>query len=190
MQVFRKKVLLITALKEQLNKLKGNVVVTEAVSLNPIEPELLKIEVTPLAPKLRKNRTAHTDDIRHTLEEAATLREIVEGKRLIHPLNTSLDYACTYTKRIQELLMILQWTCPYITDLGTKLVAVTPKNKTKQVRFTEQITTSGKTTVTTPPSANVDSNKPVLSSIGVTLLSSASRSKSTDNTKKNRSRRT
>nr|GEV79764.1 retrovirus-related Pol polyprotein from transposon TNT 1-94 [Tanacetum cinerariifolium] len=106
----------------------------EAVSLHPIDPELLNIEVAPLAPKLRKNRTAHTDYIRHTQEEAATLREIVESERLLNPLNTSLDYACKYTKRIQELLIILQQTCPCITDLGTKLVAVTPKNKDQQIR--------------------------------------------------------
>nr|GEX57449.1 hypothetical protein [Tanacetum cinerariifolium] len=128
----QEQVLVITALKEQLNKLKGKMIVTEAVSLNLIDPELLKIEVAPLAPKLRKNRTAHTDYIRHTLKEVATLREIVKSERLINPLNTSLDYACKYTKWIQELLLILQQTCPYITDLGTKLVAVTPKNKNKQ----------------------------------------------------------
>nr|GFD15150.1 pyruvate, phosphate dikinase regulatory protein, chloroplastic [Tanacetum cinerariifolium] len=58
-------------------------------------------------PKLRKNRTAHTDYIRHTQEEAATLREIVESERLLSPLNTSLAYACKYARRIQELLLIL-----------------------------------------------------------------------------------
>nr|GEW67807.1 integrase, catalytic region, zinc finger, CCHC-type, peptidase aspartic, catalytic [Tanacetum cinerariifolium] len=58
--------------------LKGKTVLTEAVSLNPIDPELLKVDVAPLVPKLRKNRTAHTDYIRHTQEEAATLREIIE----------------------------------------------------------------------------------------------------------------
>nr|GEW20110.1 hypothetical protein [Tanacetum cinerariifolium] len=173
-------------LKEQLNKLKGKVVITEAVSLNPIDPELLKVDVAPLAPKLRKNRIAHTDYIRHTQEEAATLREIVESERLLNPLNTSLDYACKYTRWIQELLIILQQTCPCLTDLGTKLVGVTPKNKTKKIIFTEQITKSGKTTVTTPPSANVDSNIHVLSSTGVILVSSASGSMSQDNTKKNR----
>nr|GEW37947.1 hypothetical protein [Tanacetum cinerariifolium] len=71
----QEKVLVITALKETLSKLKGKAVVTEAVSLHPLDPELLKTDVTPLAPKLRKNRTAHTDYIRHTQEEAATLRE-------------------------------------------------------------------------------------------------------------------
>nr|GFC91099.1 hypothetical protein [Tanacetum cinerariifolium] len=121
-------------LKEQLNKLKGKAVLTEAVSLNPIDPALLQVDVALLVPKLCKNRTAHTDYIRHTQEEAATLREIVESERLLSPLNTSLAYACKYTRRIQELLMILQQTCPSITDLGTKLVAVTPKNNTKQIR--------------------------------------------------------
>nr|GFC21600.1 hypothetical protein [Tanacetum cinerariifolium] len=90
----QEKVLVITALKEQLNKLKGKAVVTEVVSLNPIDPELLKVDVTPLVPKLRKNRTTHTDYIRHTQEEVATLRKIVESKRLLSPLNTSLVYAC------------------------------------------------------------------------------------------------
>nr|GEX03195.1 hypothetical protein [Tanacetum cinerariifolium] len=92
------KVLVITALKEQLSKLKGKAVFTEVVYINPIDPELLKVDVAPLVPKLRKNRTAHIDYIRHTLDEAATLREIVESKRLLSPINTSLDYACKYTR--------------------------------------------------------------------------------------------
>nr|GFB01529.1 hypothetical protein [Tanacetum cinerariifolium] len=186
----KEKVLVITALKEQLYKLKGKAVLSEAVSLNPIDPELLKVDVATLVPKLRKNRTTHIDYIRYTLDEAATLREIVESDRLLSPLNTSLDYACKYTRRIQELLMILQQTCPSLTELGTKLVAVTLKNETKQIRPTKQTTKSGKTTVTTPPSANLDSNTPVLSSTGVILVSSASGSMSQDNTKKNRIQRT
>nr|GFA62748.1 retrovirus-related Pol polyprotein from transposon TNT 1-94 [Tanacetum cinerariifolium] len=141
----QEKALVITALKEQLNKLKRKAVLTEAVSLNLINPELLKVDVASLVPKLRKNMTTHTDYIRHTQEEAATLREIVKR---------------------------------------TKLVAVTPKNKTKQIRPTEQITKSGKTTVTRPPSANIYSNTPVLSSTGVNLVSSTSGSLSQDNTKK------
>nr|GFA15032.1 hypothetical protein [Tanacetum cinerariifolium] len=116
--------------------------------------EVTEVDVAPLVPKLCKNRTAQTDYIRHTQEKAATLREIVErkrllsplntsldyasatlreiveSKRLLSPLNTSLDYACKYTRRIQELLMILQQTCPSLTDLGTKLVAVTLETDT------------------------------------------------------------
>nr|GEV78564.1 hypothetical protein [Tanacetum cinerariifolium] len=89
-------------------------------------------------------------------------KEIVESERLLSPLNASLDYA----------------------------LAITPKNKTKQIRPIKQIIKLGKTTVTTPPSANLDSNTPVLSSTGVILVSSASGSMSQDNTKKNRIRRT
>nr|GEV59644.1 hypothetical protein [Tanacetum cinerariifolium] len=81
------------SLKETLSKLKGKAIVTEAVTLHPIDPELLKIDVAPLAPKLRNNRTAHTDYLRHTQEETSTLREIVESERFLNPLNTSLDYA-------------------------------------------------------------------------------------------------
>nr|GEX29668.1 integrase, catalytic region, zinc finger, CCHC-type, peptidase aspartic, catalytic [Tanacetum cinerariifolium] len=132
----QEKVLVITTLKEQLNILKGKAVLTEVVSLNPIDPKLLKVDVTPLVPKLRKNRTAYRDYIRHTREEAATLRKIVESEGLLSPLNTSLVYACKYTRRIQELLMILQQTCPYLTDIGTKLEAITPMKKTKQIRHT------------------------------------------------------
>nr|GEV12331.1 hypothetical protein [Tanacetum cinerariifolium] len=127
------KVLVIAALKESLSKLKGKAVVNEAVTLHPIDPELLKIDVAPLAPKLHNNRIAHTDYLRHTQDETTTLREIVKSERLLNPLNTSLDYACKYTKRIQELLIILQQTCPCITDLRTKLMA--PQGNTKNDRI-------------------------------------------------------
>nr|GFC65425.1 hypothetical protein [Tanacetum cinerariifolium] len=60
------KVLVITTLKEQLDKIKGKTVITEAVSLNSINPKLLKVDVTPVVLKLRKNRMAHLDYIRHT----------------------------------------------------------------------------------------------------------------------------
>nr|GFB41009.1 hypothetical protein [Tanacetum cinerariifolium] len=73
--------------------LKGKEVLTKAISLNPIDPALLQVDIASLVPKLHKNRTAHTDYIRHTQEEAATLREIVESERLLSLLNTSLAYA-------------------------------------------------------------------------------------------------
>nr|GEU34465.1 hypothetical protein [Tanacetum cinerariifolium] len=75
----QEKVLVITALKETLSKLKGKAVVNEAVTLHPIDPEMLKIDVAPLASKLHKNITAHTDYLRHTQKETATLREIVKS---------------------------------------------------------------------------------------------------------------
>nr|GEX05792.1 putative ribonuclease H-like domain-containing protein [Tanacetum cinerariifolium] len=90
----QEKVLVITALKKNLRKLKGKAVVDEAVISHPIVPEMLKVDVAPLAPKLRNNRTVHSDYIRHTQEETVTLMEIVEQGRSLNLLNTSLDYAC------------------------------------------------------------------------------------------------
>nr|GEW29320.1 retrovirus-related Pol polyprotein from transposon TNT 1-94 [Tanacetum cinerariifolium] len=143
-----------------LKKLKGKAVVNKAVTLHPLNPELLKIDVAPLAPKLQNNRTAHDDYLKHTQEETATLREIIKNERLLNPLNTSLDYSCT------------------------KLIVVTPVNHNKKIRVTKHITSSGNTPITTPSSTNIVSNKPVLSSTGVTLPTSASGSQSQGNTKK------
>nr|GEV25231.1 hypothetical protein [Tanacetum cinerariifolium] len=117
----QEKVLVITALKDTLSKIKRKAVVDEAVILHLIGPELLKTDVASLAPKLRNNRTAHYDNLKHTQEETATLREIVDHERSLSPLNTSLDYTCKYTKWIQELLIILKQTCPCINDLGVTL---------------------------------------------------------------------
>nr|GEU63877.1 hypothetical protein [Tanacetum cinerariifolium] len=55
LQSLQEKVLVITALKDTLRKLNGKAVVNEAVTLHFIDPELLKIDVAPLAPKLRVN---------------------------------------------------------------------------------------------------------------------------------------
>nr|GEW57814.1 hypothetical protein [Tanacetum cinerariifolium] len=178
------------ALKYTLKKLKGKVVVDEAVTLHPIDPELLKIDVSPLASKLRNNRTAHYDYLKHTQEETATLREIVKNERFLNPLNTSLDYTCKYTKRIQELFIILKQTCPCINDLGDKLIAVTPMNKNKKIRFSEPIISSRNTPIKTSSSSNVVFNKPMLPSTGVNMPTSASGSKPSSNTKKDRIQQT
>nr|GEX91714.1 hypothetical protein [Tanacetum cinerariifolium] len=104
----QEKAMVITALKDTLSKLKGKVVVDEAVTLHPIDPELLRIDVVPLAPKLRNNRTAHYDHLKHTQEETATLREIVKNARLLNPLNTFLDYTCCLNCSLVFGLRMLQ----------------------------------------------------------------------------------
>nr|GEV60743.1 hypothetical protein [Tanacetum cinerariifolium] len=157
----QEKVLVITALKDTLKKLKGKDVVDEAVTLHHIDPELRKIKVAPLAHKLRNTRTVHYDYLKHTQKETATLREIVENERLLNPLNTSLDYAY-------------------------KLMDVTSMNKTKKIRFTEPITSSGNTPIKTASSSNVVANKTMLSSTGVNLPTSASESQPSGNTKKDK----
>ncbi|GJQ97379.1 hypothetical protein Tco_0008518 [Tanacetum coccineum] len=145
---------------------------------------MLKIEVEPIAPRLLNNKTAHSDYLRHTQEQAEILREIVEQGKSQNPLNNFLDYACKYTKCIQELLIIIRQTCPSINNSSDKLVAVAPKNKDKRVRFTEPVTSSGNTNTKTASLSNLVSNKPMLSSIGVKPSTSASGSQPSVNIKK------
>nr|GEZ28171.1 retrovirus-related Pol polyprotein from transposon TNT 1-94 [Tanacetum cinerariifolium] len=147
-----------------IEKLKGEVIVDEAVISHPIDPELLKVDVAILAPKLQNNRTSHSDYLKHNQKETETLWEIVEHERSLNPLNTSL--------------------------YCDKLMAVTTMNKTKRVRFTEPVTSLGNTNIKTMSSSNVVSNKPILSSTRVNLSTSASGSQPSANTKKDKIQQT
>nr|GEY91078.1 hypothetical protein [Tanacetum cinerariifolium] len=116
---------------------------------------MLKIDMEPIALKLLNNKTAHSDYLKHTQEQAAILREVVEQGKSQNPLNNSLDSAYKYTKRIQELLIIIRQTCPSINNSGDKLVSVTPNNKDKRVRIT--------TTTEVPPKkpTTIETNTPM-----------------------------
>ncbi|GKC24569.1 retrovirus-related pol polyprotein from transposon TNT 1-94 [Tanacetum coccineum] len=48
---------------------------------------MLNIDVEPIAPRLLNNRTVHSDYLRHTQEQAAILREIVEQGHSKNPLD-------------------------------------------------------------------------------------------------------
>ncbi|GKD14483.1 hypothetical protein Tco_1198890, partial [Tanacetum coccineum] len=152
--------LVITALKDELRKLKGKDLADNVVPKHIIAPKMLKVDVEPIAPKLLNNRIAYSDYLRHTQEHAAILKKVVEQGKSQNPLNNSLDSACKYTKRIQELLIIIRQTCPSINNSSDKLVVVTLKNKDKRVRFTELVTSSGNTNIKTASSSNLVSNKP------------------------------
>ncbi|GJV39044.1 hypothetical protein Tco_1417484 [Tanacetum coccineum] len=152
--------LLVTALKNDLRKLKGKALVDNVVTKHSVDPKMLKNDVQPIAPKLLKNRTAHSDYLKHTQEQAAILRE--------------------------ELLIIIQQTCPSINNTCDKLMAVTPKNKDKRVKFTEPVTSSGNTTTKPDFASNLVSNKPMMSSTRVRPSTSASGSQPSSNTKKDK----
>ncbi|GKE46643.1 hypothetical protein Tco_1477901 [Tanacetum coccineum] len=81
----QEKVLVITALKDDLRKLKGK---------HPSDPEMLKIDMEPITPKLLNQRTAHSAYIKHTHEEAAVLRDLVDHIKANYPLDHTLDSAC------------------------------------------------------------------------------------------------
>ncbi|GJT03608.1 integrase, catalytic region, zinc finger, CCHC-type containing protein [Tanacetum coccineum] len=89
----REQGLTVTALKDELRKLKGKDLADNVVCKHTIDPEMLKIDVEYLNPRLLNNRSAHSDYLKHTQEEAAILREIVEQGKSQNPLNESLDSA-------------------------------------------------------------------------------------------------
>nr|GEW15287.1 putative ribonuclease H-like domain-containing protein [Tanacetum cinerariifolium] len=85
--------LIIAALKDELRKLKRKALVDNVVTTHIIYPKMLKIDMKPIAPKLLNNRTAHSDYLKHTQEQAAILRNVVEQGKSQNPLNNSLDSA-------------------------------------------------------------------------------------------------
>ncbi|GKD78891.1 retrovirus-related pol polyprotein from transposon TNT 1-94, partial [Tanacetum coccineum] len=186
----QEKVLVITDLKDDLRKLKGKALVDNDVTKHPSDPEMLKIDVEPITPKLLNKKTAHSAYIKHTQEEATVLRDLVEHVKSKYPLDHSLESACRYAKLIQELLTHISKTCPSVNNTDGKLVAVTPKNKDKRVRFTKPVTSSGNTITKTTSTSNLVSNKPMLSSTGVKPSTSASGSQPSGNTKKDKIQQT
>ncbi|GJR16951.1 retrovirus-related pol polyprotein from transposon TNT 1-94 [Tanacetum coccineum] len=99
----QEKVLVITTLKNELRKLKGKDLADNVVTKHTIALEILKIDKEPIAPRLLNNRTAYSDYLRHTQEQATILREIVERGKSQNGLNNSLDSACNTRKdKIQQ----------------------------------------------------------------------------------------
>nr|GEX79072.1 hypothetical protein [Tanacetum cinerariifolium] len=92
----QEKGLIIAALKDELRKRKEKYLVDNAVTTHIIAPEIFKIDVEPISPRLLNNRTAHSDYLRLTQEQAAILRKLVEQGKSQNPLNNSLDSVCEY----------------------------------------------------------------------------------------------
>ncbi|GKB30472.1 retrovirus-related pol polyprotein from transposon TNT 1-94 [Tanacetum coccineum] len=112
----REKDFVITALKDELRKLKGKDIANNVVTEQTIAPEMLKIDVKYLNPRLLHNKSAHSDYLKHNQEEAAILREIVEQGKLQNPLNNSLDSACK--KALHLLTVDLEATICILFPLG------------------------------------------------------------------------
>nr|GEU68532.1 hypothetical protein [Tanacetum cinerariifolium] len=70
--------LIITTLKDELRKLKRKAIVDTTVTTHTIDPEMLKVDVEPIDPRLLNNKTVHSDYHRLTQEQAAILKEVVE----------------------------------------------------------------------------------------------------------------
>nr|GFA56991.1 hypothetical protein [Tanacetum cinerariifolium] len=95
--VKRDKVFVITSLKINLRKLKGKATVDKAAqipSTTTVVPEMFKLDLKPLAPKLMHNRESHIFYLKHTQDQADILQGIVEQAKAKQPLDNELDFAC------------------------------------------------------------------------------------------------
>ncbi|GKC28152.1 hypothetical protein Tco_1035446 [Tanacetum coccineum] len=156
-------------LKNELRKLKGKNVVDSAVSkpIATIAPGMFKLDIEPISHRLKNNRDAHEVYL-------DTLRGFVECARKQNPSEPLLESACMFTKHVQELLVYVSKTCPNLPKPSEKLVAVTPLNKDKRVRFAKLVTSSSNIPKQTDSLKTKDSNKPLLPSTGVNTTTSAS----------------
>ncbi|GJW99783.1 hypothetical protein Tco_0183697 [Tanacetum coccineum] len=87
-----KKVFVITTLKNDLRKVKGNDIVDNASQVsNAITTALgrYKLDLVTLAPKDKNNRETHIYYLKHTMEQIAILREIVEQAISLNPLDSA-----------------------------------------------------------------------------------------------------
>nr|GFA95279.1 hypothetical protein [Tanacetum cinerariifolium] len=130
-----------------------NVNLKTSVSEDKVKPQVLArekhaIDVEPIVPRLRNNRDAHLDYLRHLKESVETIRDIVEEAKVIRPLDRSIVSACRYTKHSQELLEYAIGTCPqrsqqrakqlaHIPLSGKKQVSIAKSSDKSDIRFTE-----------------------------------------------------
>ncbi|GJX51632.1 hypothetical protein Tco_0278477 [Tanacetum coccineum] len=101
-------------------------------------------------------------------ESVETVREIVEEARAVKPLDSSLNYACRYTKLSQELLECVIGTCPKNFNERDNKAPSTPVTRKKQVTFSDKPGTSSSNTQKQKVHQRVQlTNIPVLSYTGV-----------------------
>ncbi|GJZ00249.1 retrovirus-related pol polyprotein from transposon TNT 1-94, partial [Tanacetum coccineum] len=134
-----------------------------------------------------KGKNVVENYLKHTQENADILCEIIEHARDLRPMDSDFDSACKFVTRIQESLVYVSATCPSSKHVSDKLVAVTPINRTRKVRFAESKDTSKDKTLTRiQPQEKQTTNNAMSPSTGVSNYTEASGSKPGSNTKKDR----
>nr|GEY20416.1 hypothetical protein [Tanacetum cinerariifolium] len=173
-------------LKAELTKHhKSNCVTMPAVNSKVLAPGRYAIDIEPIPPRIRNNREAHLDYLKHLKKSVETLREIVEEANVERPLDRSLSSACLYTKHSQELFAYVIGTCLKDFNQRDKKLAATTVPIKKQVTFMDPYDTSTNNTLTHVKQHIMhQTNEPVIPSVGVNGATAASGSKPRSNTKK------
>ncbi|GKD49607.1 retrovirus-related pol polyprotein from transposon TNT 1-94, partial [Tanacetum coccineum] len=76
--------------QDELRKHKGKDLANKEVTHHPSDPE---INTEPITPKLLNKRSAHSAYIKHTQEEAAVFRDLVDHIKANYPLDPTLESA-------------------------------------------------------------------------------------------------
>ncbi|GJS83306.1 hypothetical protein Tco_0749847 [Tanacetum coccineum] len=137
----------VTALQE---KNKRSTKRKNAIDVEPIvlSPGMYAIDVEPIPHHNRNNWEVHLDYLKHLKESVETLRKMIEEARIEKPLDNTLENACFYSKRSQELLEYVIGTCPKEFNKRDKKAATNPLNRKKQVTVKEPCDTSKNNTQT------------------------------------------
>nr|GEU98731.1 integrase, catalytic region, zinc finger, CCHC-type, peptidase aspartic, catalytic [Tanacetum cinerariifolium] len=131
----------VTALTTKNVNLKSQILNNvNSVSKDHVKPIVLApgkyaIDVEPLPSRLRNNREAHLDYLRHLKESIETIREIVEKAKVVRPLDSSIISAYRYTKHSQKLLEYAIGTCPQDSHQRDKKHAPVLLIRKKKVNF-------------------------------------------------------
>ncbi|GJW15787.1 retrovirus-related pol polyprotein from transposon TNT 1-94 [Tanacetum coccineum] len=93
-------------LKNELRKLKGKNVIDTAVSKPSatIAPGIFKLDIEPISHRLKNNRDAHEVYLEKAIENTDILHGLVECDRKQNPSEPLLEFACMFTKYVQELI--------------------------------------------------------------------------------------
>ncbi|GJV27241.1 retrovirus-related pol polyprotein from transposon TNT 1-94, partial [Tanacetum coccineum] len=75
----------------------------------------------------------HRDYLKVTKEHLETLQELLEQTRALKPLDENLDYACKVVQRIQELLVYVSASCPFIVSENEKWAPATSHKKNNKL---------------------------------------------------------
>ncbi|GJY90829.1 hypothetical protein Tco_0506025 [Tanacetum coccineum] len=166
----------IANLRKHIESLKGKNVVENDLPPNKskvIAPEMFKLDLEPLAPKVFKNRDAHIDYIKHSREHADTIREIVKNARAFSPLDSNLDSVCKW-KPTGRNFTIDGNACPLTRITSTKVVPL--------------METIPKLVITQNPEVKVYSRRPkVTKSVGSSSKSKIVKSRISNNSEPNQS---
>ncbi|GJX53720.1 hypothetical protein Tco_0282089 [Tanacetum coccineum] len=171
-------------------QLEGNLKVSTRSSIKTkvLAPGMYAIDVEPIPPRLKNNRSAHLDYINHLKERVDTVREIVEEARVVKPLDTAFNSACKYTKLSQELVEYVIGTClKEFKEIDNKAAAFIPLIRQKQVTFNDTCRMSiNDTQKQVRPQKIHQSTVTVIPSTGVSSSTKASGAKPRSNTKHDR----